>query len=187
MFTKFSTGLVSGLLMMSVYSCKEKVTPTEYAKTWTAEIKKKVLEDAAAIPDSTKNDTLRHEITTFKNGKKLIQWYLAKRKDQPEFEPVIYDTGMIVYYSKDQNFQFVIQPCIQGAERKYEGVAYKGDRYGLAEYNYCRQNLKEMIFIIDNLNVGPLTRSKKDGTDPEVVQLGNDDKLEQLKEMKFYR
>lgn len=187
MLTKFSTGLVSGLLLFGAYSCKEQIKPTDFAKKWTTDIKKKILEDASAIADSTKNDSVHHEVTTFKNGKKLKQIFLAQRENQSELEAIKYDTGMIVYYSSDQNFQFVQQPCIPGAERSYEGVAYKGDRYGMAEYIYCKKDLREIIFHYDNLNVGSLTKYKKDGTLQEELKLGNDEKLEKLRDLKFYR
>lgn len=169
-------------------SCKQ--SPTDFATKWTKDIKSKIIEDASQQPDRTFVDSIHHEVTLFKNNKKLKQYYFAARGDDQHenSKSVIYDTAMIVFFSTDQNFQLVKQPLIAKADRSYEGVAYKGDRFGQAEYNYRKDNIKEIGFHFKNLNVGTWIKYDSTGKqDGEKVGNGNDEKLEILKDMKYYR
>jgi len=179
--------LVSLALCCIVFqSCNQ--SPTDIAGKWTADIKKKIIEDASRQPDKTTFDSIHHELTLFRNNKKLQQYYLAAREDQSETnKAVIYDTAMIVFFSTDQAFQWVRQPLIPKADRSYEGVAYKGNRYGLAEYNYRKDNVKEVGFHIKNLNVGTWKKYDSTGKVSDEVDNGNTDKLAQLSDMKYYR
>lgn len=143
---------IAGFIFSLMQSCK--TSSTDACIKWTQNIKEKILQDASAKPDRSEFDSVHLQWTFFKADKKLKQISLAPRKDQPEGEKTIYDTAMIVYYSADQNFQFIQQPCIFAAERSYEGVTYKFNRYGYAVFNYCNRKIKETGFYNNNLNVG---------------------------------
>jgi hypothetical protein len=171
--------------LLSLQACKQ--SPADFATKWTKEMKEKIIEDASQQPDSTFADTVHHELTLLKGNKKLKQFYFAARKDQNENEKIKYDTGMIVLFSSDQNFQYIRQPLIPDVDRSYEGVAYKGDRFGAAEYNYRKDKIKETAFHFKNLNVGTWVRYDSTGKKLEATDNGNAEKLGQLKEMKYYR
>ncbi len=178
--------IISFSFIASMQSCKQ--SPTDYATKWTKDIKAKIIEDASLQADSTFVDTVRHEMTLFKNKKKLKQYFFALREDHDEnSKKIIYDTAMIIFFSTDQNFQLIKQPQIPKADRSYEGVAYHNDRYGLAEYNYRKGLIKEIGFHFKNLNVGTWVKYDSTGKPAEPVDNGNAEKLEKLKDMKYYR
>lgn len=171
--------------LLSLQACKQ--SPSDFATNWTKEIKAKIIEDASQQPDSTFADTVHHEVTLLKGNKKLKQYYFAARKDQSENERIKYDTGMIVLFSTDQNFQYIRQPLIPDVDRSYEGIAYKGDRFGAAEYVYRKDKINETAFHFKNLNVGTWVRYDSTGKKIDETDNGNSEKLEQLKTMKYYR
>lgn len=179
--------IISFSIIATIQSCKQ--SPTDFASKWTRDIKEKIIEDASQEPDRTFVDSLHHELTLFKNNKKLKQYYFAERGDQDEnLKSRIYDTAMIVFFSTDQNFQLIKQPLIPKAERSYEGVAYKGDRFGEVEFNYRKDKVKEIGFHFKNLNVGTWVKYDSTGLQEiKKIDNGNAEKLEKLKEMKYYR
>lgn len=177
--------IISLFPLLVMQSCKQ--SPTDFANKWTKDIKAKIIEDASQQPDSTFTDTVHHELTLLKGNKKLKQYYLAQRKDQDVNEKKIFDTGMIVMFSTDQNFQYVRQPLIPDVDISYEGVAFKGNRFGAAEYIYKKDKIKETAFHFKNLNVATWIRYDSTGKKLEETDNGNAEKLEQLKEMKYYR
>ncbi len=171
--------------LLSLQACKQ--SQADLATNWTNDIKIKIIEDASQESDSTFADTIHHELTLLKGNKKLKQYYFAARKDQNENDKTKYDTGMIVLFSTDQNFQYIRQPLIPDADRSYEGVAYKGNRFGAAEYIYRKDKIKETAFHFKNLNVGTWVRYDSTGKKIDDTDNGNGEKLEQLKDMKYYR
>jgi len=176
---------ISFFPLLAVQSCKQ--SSTDLASKWTKDIKTKIIEDASQEPDSTFADTVHHELTLLKGNKKLKQYYFAARKDQNENEKTKYDTGMIVLFSTDQNFQYIRQPLIPDVDRSYEGVAYKGNRFGIAEYIYRKDKVRETAYHFKNLNVGTWIRYDSTGKKLDETDNGNSEKLEQLKDIKFYR
>ena len=179
--------IISFAFIASMQSCKQ--SPTDFATTWTKDIKAKIIEDASLQPDRTFVDSVHHELTLFKNDKKLKQFYFAARGDDQNdsSKDIIYDTAMIVFFSTDQNFQLIRQPLIPKADRSYEGVAYHNDRYGLVEYNYRKDHVKEIGFHFKNLNVGTWIKYDSTGKPGVPIDNGNAEKLEKLKDMKYYR
>jgi hypothetical protein len=182
---KTLTAVLPLAALLLLQACKQ--SPTDFATKWTKEMKEKIIEDASQQSDSTFTDTVHHELTILKGNKKLKQFYFAARKDQNENEKIKYDTGMIVLFSTDQNFQYIRQPLIPDVDRSYEGVAYKGNRFGAAEYIYRKDKIRETAFHIKNLNVGTWIRYDSTGKKIDETDNGNAEKLEQLKEMKYYR
>jgi hypothetical protein len=182
----FFTMTIFVLFLAIIQSCTR--SPVDFAAKWTQDIKAKIIEDANQQPDKTVFDTIRHELTLYKNGKKLKYFYFAPKPEHGEIDKIIsYDTAFIVFYSTDQNFQLVRQPCIQTSERSYVGVTYKGNRFGLAEFIYCNKPISETGFYYDNLNVGTWTKFDSTGKVTEKKNIGDDKKLEELKDIKYYR
>ena len=173
---------------MLMHSCKQPaaastINPMDYAAKWTADMKVKIIKEATQEPDRTVVDTVHHYITYYKNNIMLKQVFFAAREDQNENEKPVYDTGRVILYSTDQKFQLFRQPCIPKSESSYEGVLFKGDRYGLAEYNYCKKNMREVGFQVKNLNVGIWNSYDSSGKVINTVDNGNVERLEQLKNL----
>lgn len=172
-------------LAFSILSCSR--SATDVAIKWTNDIKAKVLEDASRTPDKTVYDSAHRMLTTFKDGKKLKECYFAKRENHDETQPPVYDTGMIVWYSADQNFQFIRMPCTPRTDRTFEGVAYKGNRYGFAEYQYCKKAIRETGFIFNNFNVGTWTQYDSAGQVVEAKDVGDAEKLRSVEDIHYSR
>ncbi len=168
-----------------IASCKE--SPIDSATKWTKDIRNKVIEDASQKPDKTVFDSVHNGLILYRNNKKLKQYYFTERENRNEKEKLIFDTAMVVLYSSDQNFQVVRQLCIPGAERSYEGVTYKGNRFGKAEFVYCHKAIRETGFQYNNLNVGVWTKYDSTGKVIEQKDVGSSDKLKELQNMKYSR
>lgn len=156
-----------------IQSCKEPQQPEKYATEWTEKMKTKIFKEVNQLPDKTTNDTIHHEITLYKNGNVLKHYYLTTQVDSNDRKINVYDTAMVIYYSTDQNFQFIQERCIQNKERSYEIVAYKGNRYGFAKYYYCKQRTTETGYQYNNLNVGTWTTYDSTGKVINKVDVGN--------------
>lgn len=184
--TRNFTITLSAFYCLAIQSCKN--SPTDFAAQWTKDMKTKIIEDANQPADRTFVDSVHHEITLFKNNKKLQQYFLAERENQSENETTkIYDTAMIVFYSTDQNFQWIRQLIIPQVDKSYEGIGYKNDRFGLAEYIYSKDHVKQIGFHFKNLNVGTWTTYDSTGKQTGQIDNGNTTSLEKLREMKYYR
>ena len=171
--------LISLTLLLTNQSCVQK-TPEQKATEWTETMKREIMKYANQQPDKTTVDSVHHEIITYKNGKTLRHYYFTPRFDPSDNETGILDTGMIIYYSTNPDFQFVRQPCRQGQAESYEIVAYKGNKYGLAKYVNCRKKGSQTGFQYNNLNVGTWTTYDSTGAIVAQVDAGNQDKLTQL-------
>ena len=137
---------------MLMHSCKQPAAastanPMDYAAKWTADMKVKIIKEATQEPDRTVVDTVHHYISYYKNNIMLKQVFFAEREDQNENEKPVYDTARVILYSTDQRFQLLRQPCVPKSESSYEGVLFKGDRYGTAEYNYCTKKRGKPVFM----------------------------------------
>ncbi len=175
---------VAILCIVTVQSCKQ--SPTAFATKWTADMKASIMKNANQNPDKTVVDSFHKEITLFKNDKKLRQYYYIEKLGQEDVpaEKKMYDTSMIIYYSADQNFQFVQNPCVNRVYRSYECVAYKGDAYGFVKYKLCGLDTVQTGFQFKNQNVGPWTKFDKAGKETDLTETGNDDFLLKIKDLK---
>lgn len=187
LFFKRKAGLLAIPMALSILLPACSHNPADVAAKWTKDIKNKIIEDASKTPDKTVFDSAHQQLTLFKDGKKLKQVFFAKRENADESEKAIYDTAMIVLYSDDQNFQLIKEPCTPKSERTYEGVAYKGNRMGFAEYQYCKKIFRETGFHYNNLNVGPWTEYDSTGKAIETKDMGNADKLNTLEDIRYAR
>ncbi len=178
---------LAGLALFLIgQSCVQK-TPEQIATLWTENIKQKVMENAGQQPDSTKVDSTHHEITFYKRGKTLKHYYLTPILDSNDGRTDRFDTGMIVYYSTNPDFQYVKQPCRSGIEESYEIVAYKGNRYGLARYAYCDKRGTETGYQFNNLNVGTWITYDSTGAILKQIDAGNTEKLRRLDSLSIDR
>lgn len=185
--TGYFTIAVSFLVILMNQSCKQENASVKFAKKWTADLKAKILKESDQVPDRTTVDSVKRIITLYKSNIKLKQYYFADREhegDSPQ-KTKIYDTVMIVFFSKGQDYQFVVNPCVNKVSRRYETVAYKNNSFGLVEYTECGSNNKEIGFHFNNDNVGPWVKYDSDGKETERFEAGNEEKLEKLKEMKY--
>jgi hypothetical protein len=178
---------VSAFFILMTQSCKQENSSVKFARKWTRELKTKILEESNQEPDRTTVDSTKRIITLYKNNLKLKQYYFADREqggDGP-IRSKIYDTVLIVFFSKGQDYQYVITPCVNRVSRRYETVAYKNNSFGLVEYTECGSDNKEIGFHYNNDNVGPWVKYDSDGKEIERLETGNEEKLEKLKEMKY--
>jgi hypothetical protein len=171
--------LLSIFLFFCLSSCKDKESPTDYALKWTTEIKSKILEDVSVIGDSVSIDTSNtdfKEVTIFSNGvrTKFFGIWTAKK-----------DTGLSVFYSKDQNFELVRELC-PGTDGSFEGIRYNGVHMGLSEFRFCNGNLESQGYRFGG-NVGVWKEWNEKGDLIKESDIGNTEKLNELKKIKYYR
>ncbi|MBI3883900.1 MAG: hypothetical protein HY305_06770 [Sphingobacteriales bacterium] len=179
-----NSSLLAFICLISFQACKQNVTQT--ATKWSEDIKTKIIEDASLQPDKTEYDSIKHELHLYKNNKKLKYYYFTPVTDSTE-KIIRYDTAFVIFYSADQDFQLVRKPCITGAERSEETVAYKGNAFGLVKFTYCSRPITETGFRYNNLNVGIWTKYDSEGKVTSETDNGNKDILKKLEEMKYYR
>jgi hypothetical protein len=132
-------------------------------------------------------DSTKRIITLYKNNIKLKQYYFADREyegDGVDFKK-IYDTVLIVFFSTNQDYQYVLHPCVNKVFRSYETMAFKGASYGLVEYIECGSGNKQIGYHVNNDDVGPWLKYDSDGKLLERYEAGNDEKLDKLREMKY--
>lgn len=183
--TYFTIPIFSLFILMG-QSCSQKKSSLEFAKKWTADLKAKILKESDQVPDKTVFDSSLQQITLFKNNKKLKQYYFVLREDESDStgQRKVRDTSMIVFFSADQNFQYVRKPCIKRVYRSMECVAYKGDAYGVVEYNYCGKGTKDIGYQYKNKDVGTWTKYDSIGAETEKIEAGNEKVLLQLADLK---
>ncbi len=158
-------------------------SPTEYATDWSNDIKQKIKDDANQQPDKTIFDSTVYNVTLYKNEKKIKFYHLnPKINKQGQLQ---LDTALSIFYSGDQNFELVRELC-PVSDRSFEGIRYKGKHLGLAEFNYCDGKLKERGFRF-NGDVGVWKEYDTDGKVLKETDHGNVDRLEKLKDIKYYR
>jgi hypothetical protein len=185
--TGYFTIAVSSLVILMNQSCKQENASVKFARKWTAELKTKILEESDQVADKTTVDSVKRIITLYKDNLKLKQYYFADREHEGDgpIGPKIYDTVLIVFFSKGQDYQFVINPCVNKVSRRYETVAYKNNSFGMVEYTECGSGNKEIGFHFNNDNVGPWIKYDSDGKEIERNDAGGEEKLEKLREMKY--
>ena len=71
-------------------------------------------------------------------------------------------------------------------DRSFEGIRYQGGHIGLAEFRYCDGKIKESGFRF-NGNVGVWQEYNTTGKVVKETDHGNIDRLEKLKDIKYYR
>jgi hypothetical protein len=175
-----SLSLFISIFLFSFQFCK--TSSTDYATQWSNDIKTKIIEDASKQPQRTVFDSTTYKVTLFYGNKKLKYFYL-KPKFSDNGQLLSLDTGLSIFYSSDQNFELVRELC-PVIDRSFEGIRYKGEHIGLAEFRYCDGKIKERGFRFK----GDVGIWKEYDTDGEVVKEtdhGNVDRLEKLKEIKY--
>ena len=169
-------------LFLALTSCKTSLT--DYATNWSNSLKTKIIEDASQQPDKTIFDSSSYNVTLYKGDKKLKFFHL-----NPKFgdngQLLSLDTALSIFYSTDQNFELVRELC-PVADRSFEGIRYKGEHLGLAEFRYCDAKIKESGFRF-NGNIGVWKEYDTNGKVIKENDHGNVDRLEKLKEIKYYR
>lgn len=157
-------------------SCKE--SPTDYACEWSSNIKSKIFEDVNIPADSINIDTTNGKVVTFYNK--------GIRTKQFRISPSTGDTVVSIFYSKDQNFEIVRELC-PGGNRSFEGIRYKGKHLGLAEFRFCDGKLKEQGYRFDNGDVGVWKEWDENGKPIKETDKGHTEKLNKLRDIKYYR
>lgn len=158
-------------------SCKN--THTDYALEWSNDIKRKIFEDINIPIDSTSIDTSKG------NFKEISLYSKGIRTKLYGIENATGDTLFSTFYSKDQNFEIVRELC-PGIERSFEGIKYKGNHFGLAEFRFCNGKLKEQGYRFYK-DVGIWKEWDENGKFIKETDLGNIEKLDELKNIKYYR
>ncbi|MBS0645347.1 MAG: hypothetical protein JSR97_01980 [Verrucomicrobia bacterium] len=171
------TAIILTLTTFLFLSCKESYT--DYALTWSTDIKSKILEDINIPVDSTSINTSNpnlEEITLYSKGIRTKLYGISKTSG---------DTLLSIFYSKDQNFEIVRELC-PGIERSFEGITYKGKHLGLVELRFCDGKLKEQGYRL-NGNVGVWTEWDENGKVIKETDNGHTEKLDELRTIKYYR
>ena len=171
-------------LLLLTQSCRRQ-KPTDYAMEWTNKMKELVLKFANQEPDSTFRNTAAHEISFYKNGKILKRYYLNELMNRRGDRLGTFDTSMIVYFGKDPNFQYAVQPCVQNQDRSYEGLVYNKMNYGYCKYVNCKDKSVLEGFQSKNSHVGPWITHDSTGKLTQEVDEGNVESLHELKDFKY--
>jgi hypothetical protein len=169
-------------LLLALQSCKTSLT--DYATDWSNNIKTKIIEDASQQSDKTIFDSSSYDLTLYKGDNKLKLFHLYPRfSDKGRL--LSFDTAVSIFYSTDQNFELVRELC-PVVDRSFEGIRYKGEHLGLAEFRYCDGKIKESGFRF-NGDVGVWREYDTTGKVIKETDHGNLDRLEKLKTIKYYR
>lgn len=158
-------------------SCKQ--SSTDFAFKWSSNIKSKIFEDINIPTDSVSVDISKgnlKEVTFYNKGIRTKLFGIRQSNG---------DTITSIFYSKDQNFEIVRELC-PGIEKSFEGIRYKGKHLGLSEFRYCGGKLKEQGFRLDG-NVGVWKEWDENGKVIKQTDHGQTEKLDQLREIKYYR
>lgn len=174
---KITSFLSIFMIVIFLISCNE--SPTDIALKWSTDIKSKIFEDIKSPVDSVSVDSSRQnykEISLYSNGIRTKLYGISFPSG---------DTIISIYFSKDQNFEIVRELC-PGMERNFEGIRYKGEHLGLAEFTYCDGKLKEQGYRYEG-DVGIWKEWDEQGNLIYIYDYGNVDKLKNLKKIKYYR
>lgn len=164
------------MTIFTFLGCKE--SSTDYALKWSTDVKSKIFEDINIPVDSTSVDTSKgnmKEITLYSRGIRTKLYGITLPGD----------TLLSIFYSKDQNFEIVRELC-PGIKRSFEGIRYKGTHLGLAEFRFCDGKLKEQGYRLDG-NVGIWREWDENGKVIKEIDHGQAEKLDELKNIKYYR
>ncbi len=170
-------------ISLILQSCKDAIY--KYAENWSIDVKQKILEDANVTPDKTIFDTSSNNLTSFKGDKKLKFYHLIPILDD-NLKVIFFDTAVCIYYSSDQNFELVRELC-SVSERSFEGIIYKGNHLGLAEFKYCNGIILERGFRYNNKDVGKWSKFDSTGKVIKETDYLNLELLNYLKTIKYYR
>jgi hypothetical protein len=177
----FTIAIISFLFLV-LQACKTSLT--DYANDWSNRIKTKITEDASQQPDKTVFDSSSYNVTLYKGGNKLKFFHLnPKFSDKGQLLSL--DTAVSIFYSTDQNFELVRELC-PVVDRSFEGIRYKGEHLGLAEFRYCDGKIKESGFRLKG-DVGVWKEYDRNGKVINETDHGDVDRLEKLKDIKYYR
>lgn len=171
--------------MFGSFSCK--TYSTEFAMSWTNEIKQKITIDASQLPDRTSFDSVRYRVTLYKGDVKLKTFMLQPSNDIAGRTRTVFDTLVSIFYSTDQKFELVRELC-PAIDRSFEGLRYSGiGSLGLIEFRYCDGKIKERGFRYKNENIGVWTKYDTTGKILEQVDHRNITILNNLHYIKYYR
>ncbi len=146
---------------------------------WTKDIKAKITEDASLQADSIYIDTVEIEIKT------VTLFHQGVRTKSFRIEKSTGDTGLSIYYSKDQNFEIVRELC-PTVVRSFEGIRYKGNHLGMAEFRFCNGKLSTNGLRFDG-DIGTWKEWDEQGKIIEASEYGNIERVVELEKIKYYR
>jgi hypothetical protein len=164
------------LIVLTVAGCSQ--SSTDYAYKWSMNIKSKILEDVSVAADSIRIDTLR-------GMKEVTLYYKDTRTKYFRILPQG-DTIVSIFYSMDENFEIVRELCTGNNRRSFEGIRYKGQHVGLAEFRFCDGKLKEQGYRF-NGNAGVWKQWDENGKVVQETDYGRTDQLKKLKTIRYYR
>jgi antitoxin component YwqK of YwqJK toxin-antitoxin module len=179
---RYFTLIIIAFFSLAFQSCKTSLT--DYATDWSNNIKTKIIEDVNQQPDKIVFDSSSYNVTLYKEGKKL-KFYHLNPKFSDNGQLLSLDTAVSIFYSTDQNFELVRELC-KVNDRSFEGIRYKGNHLGLAEFRYCNGKLKESGFRF-NGEVGIWKEYDTIGKVIKETDQGDFSRLEKLKDIKYYR
>jgi hypothetical protein len=174
---KVSTFLIFSSIYL-LYSCTD--SRTKFATEWTKDIRAKILEDSGKQPDSTHVENKRADfniVTTFKDHSPLRSVGI---------NPTSGDTLWIASFSKDQEFTLARELCPLLKDEYVEVILYKKMTLGEHTFYYCNGKIKKQGFNIHGY-VGKWKEYDPYGYVSKETDYGNEDKLDTLKTIKYYR
>ena len=156
-------------------ACEEPIE--DYAYNWSKNVKAQIIEESQIESDRVEVDS------TNENWQTITYWKRERKLREYIYRPIDGDTLVSIFYSKSQEFDLVRELC-PGAERSFEGIRYKGEHLGLAEFRYCNGDLKESGFRMDG-DVGIWKEYDEVGNLIRSKDFGNLERLQRLKGIKY--
>lgn len=160
--------------VLAIYSCETPIT--EYAIDWTNDIKAKIIEDANETPDSIYKSSEGTLLEYYKAGRILKEIHLHEN---------LRDTILSILHSTDLQFKLLREHC--PLDRSFFGIRVKDRFCGYTELRFCNGKIKTTGFRYLGQDVGVWTTYDQSGKIIETKDLGNVEKLENLKLMQYSR
>jgi len=170
-------------ICIAFQACKS--NQVEKATIWSQNIKRKIIEDSNQQLTKVIFDSIRNTTIYFSRDIKLKSYQLRNHFDSSS-NRLYRDTLVSIFYSTDQIFELVRELC-PGNSRSFEGIRYKGNHFGLAEFRYCDGKIKERGFRYNNKEIGVWTEYDSIGNVIRTTDKGNSERLDKLLSIKYYR
>jgi hypothetical protein len=114
-----------------------------------------------------------------------VKYFFLNQRVDETTGTVVYDTSVAIYYSKDNQFEWVRELCPIN-DGGFEGIKYKGKFMGRLLYSYCNSNsIKEELYKFNGSEAGPVTLYEENGQVFTRVDMKNATLLYKLRDIKY--